>query len=422
MPATPPQAPPRRPRQRRCDPAAPGPPRWQAGAILRAGRPQNRPTRRRPATPVLPLAAVTLPASGHHSNIDNPDAFNATLTSGAMGINFGGSGLPIEGGLRHSPTCCPGLVDLYQVIRESELADTATTSRSKTTIFNLLPPAMVALVVLFWAYAPKAFVDNEWSVAIVSVVVVWTILGLEWVHERHAGWRLNKQEFLTDLFYMILSATAISWVSSTLADDPLAAAKTALGISTAWVMQMPYLAQVAMVIVVFEFGQYWMHRLMHNNALFWSTHAPHHHITQLNAMKGYVGNPIELFLISLSVLALFDVPKAAIFAAFGVLNVVSTFAHANVRSDPPIWYSYFFTTIRNHSLHHTALSYEDTRCNYGNSLILLDRIFGTYREGESTVVGQGERKRLSIKEQFLFPFQPAIEAFKARRAASSAAN
>lgn len=44
-------------------------------------------------------------------------------------------------------------------------------------------------------------------------------------------------------------------------------------------------------------------------------------------------------------------------------------------------------TIRNHTLHHTALSYEDTRCNYGNSVILWDRVFGTYREGESAIVG-----------------------------------
>jgi sterol desaturase/sphingolipid hydroxylase (fatty acid hydroxylase superfamily) len=280
---------------------------------------------------------------------------------------------------------------------------------------------MVVLVLLFWANAPAAWVENPASVVVVSAVVVATILGLEWVHERHAGWRLNKQEFLTDFFYMILGATAISWATSTFAEDPLGALKAALGISTAWAMRLPYLAQVALVLVVFEFGQYWMHRLMHNNAIFWSTHAPHHHITQLNAMKGYVGNPIELFLISLSVLALFDLPKASIFAAFGVLNVVSTFAHANVRSDPPRWYAFFFTTIRNHSLHHTALSYEDTRCNYGNSLILFDRIFGTYREGESTVVGQGERRRLSIKEQFLFPFQPWIDAIKAKRADSSSA-
>src|SRR3546814_10559208 len=68
--------------------------------------------------------------------------------------------------------------------------------------------------------------------------------------------------------------------------------------------------------------------------------------------------------------------------------LISTFAHANVRADPPIWYAFFFTTIRHHSLHHST-DYESTRCNYGNSLILLDRIFGTYREGESALVEIG---------------------------------
>ena len=160
---------------------------------------------------------------------------------------------------------------------------------------------------------------------------------------------------------------------------------------------------------------------MHNWYPLWLTHAPHHHITQLNALKGAVGNPIELFLISLSVLALLDFDTAALFCAVNMGGVISGFAHANVRSDPPLFYSFVFTTIRHHSLHHTALSYEDTRCNYGNSLILLDRVFGTYREGESSIVGQDERKRLSIYEQFMFPFQPLIDGIKARRGKSAPA-
>jgi sterol desaturase/sphingolipid hydroxylase (fatty acid hydroxylase superfamily) len=211
----------------------------------------------------------------------------------------------------------------------------------------------------------------------------------------------------------------ISWVSTKLAEDPLTAAKASFGITTQWVMHLPWLVQVALVIFLIEFGQYWMHRLMHNWHPFWLTHAPHHHITQLNAAKGAIGNPIELFLISLSVIALFDFDKTAMFAAFSTGQIISTFAHANVRSDPPIWYSFFFTTIRHHSLHHST-DYESTRCNYGNSLILLDRIFGTYREGEGVLVGQDDRKRLSIKEQFLFPFQGPIDRYLARRAEAQA--
>lgn len=286
-------------------------------------------------------------------------------------------------------------------------------------LFNLLPPATLAVLLLFWANLPQAWLDHWWLLPVVTWVVIAFVQLMEFVNERHAGWRLNTTEFFTDLFYVGLGATVISWATRVLAEEPMVALKENLGLATPWITTLPFLVQVVMVIFIWEFGQYWMHRLMHNNALFWSTHAPHHHITQLNAMKGYVGNPIELFLIGIGVVVLFDWDQRALFAAFACQSTIAIYAHANVRADPPIWYSFFFTTIRHHSLHHTALSYEDTRCNYGNSLILLDRVFGTYKEGESEVVGQGERKRLSIREQWLFPFQPFIDRMKAKRAQPS---
>lgn len=277
----------------------------------------------------------------------------------------------------------------------------------KKLFFTCIQPVMVVVALLLWYHAPSGWVENPLALTIAMAVTTFLILGLEWVNERHASWRLTKKEFFTDLFYLVLNATVIGWASTKLADDPLKALKGWAGITTQWAMHMPFVAQVALVVLLVEFGQYWMHRLMHNSTPFWLTHAPHHHLTQLNAMKGAVGNPIELFLISLSVVALFDLPLAAIFCAFNVLAIVSTFAHANTRCDPPRWYGFFFTTIQNHSLHH-SVGYEETRCNYANSLILLDRIFGTYRPGESEAVGQDERRRLSIREQMLFPFQPLI--------------
>jgi sterol desaturase/sphingolipid hydroxylase (fatty acid hydroxylase superfamily) len=287
----------------------------------------------------------------------------------------------------------------------------------KQRIFDLLPPATMAALLLFWANVPEAWLKHWWLLP----VVIWSVAGfvqlMEFVNERHAGWRINATEFATDLFYVGLGATLIKWATDTFADGPLAALKESLGLATPWVASLPFLVQALLVIALIEFGQYWMHRAMHNNGLLWSTHAPHHHVTQLNALKGWVGNPIELFLISLSVIALFDWNEAALFAGISCLMSVTIYAHANVRADPPIWYGFFFTTIRNHSLHHTALSYEDTRCNYANAMILFDRLFGTYREGESTVVGQDERRRLSIAEQWAFPFRPLIARFRGARPA-----
>lgn len=291
----------------------------------------------------------------------------------------------------------------------------------KDRVFDLIPPAMMAAVLLFWSFGPPALLKNPWTLSVTAPLIIVIVLPLEKIHERHAGWRMTKREFFTDLYYTVLSATVISWVAGKLAEDPLVAAKASLGITTEWVMHLPWLAQVALVIVLIEFGQYWMHRLMHNSTPFWLTHAPHHHITQLNAAKGAVGNPIELVLITLSVVALFDFEPTALFAALNTLGVISVFAHANVRSNPAIWYSFFFTTIRHHSLHHST-DYESTRCNYGNSLILLDRIFGTYREGEGVLVGQDDRRRLSIWEQTVFPFQPLIDKYQARRGQTRPAN
>lgn len=285
----------------------------------------------------------------------------------------------------------------------------------KNRVFNYIPPLMVAMVLLFWAFGPKWLVDAPFLIALTAPLITIIVLLLEFVHERHAGWRMNWLEFRTDLFYNILIATVIAWTVQLVGETPLKAAKESFGITTQWAASSPWLLQVLLVIVVHEFGQYLMHRLMHNSTPFWLTHAPHHHITQLNAGKGAVGNPIELVLVSLSTVVLFDLDPTALFAGFNTLNVISTFAHANVKADPPIWYSFFFTTIRHHSLHHST-TYENTRCNYGNNLILLDRIFGTYREGEGTEVGQDERRRLSIWEQTVFPFRPIIDRFNAQRA------
>lgn len=284
----------------------------------------------------------------------------------------------------------------------------------KKILFSYVQPVMVGVILLFWAFGPAGWIKSSWAIVVAGALTTALVQGFEWVAERHHSWRLTWREFFTDLFYVMLGYTVISWATDKLADGSLKAAKHSVGITTEWAMHLPFLAQVALVIVLVEFGQYWMHRLMHNQSFFWSTHAPHHHITQLNAMKGAVGNPIELFLISLSVVTLFDLPPAAEFCALNILTVVSTFAHANVRVDPPRWYGFFFTTIRNHSLHH-SVGYEETRCNYANSLILIDRVFGTYRDGEAELVGQDERKRLSIREQFLFPAQPLIAKLGARR-------
>jgi sterol desaturase/sphingolipid hydroxylase (fatty acid hydroxylase superfamily) len=134
-------------------------------------------------------------------------------------------------------------------------------------MFNLLPPATVATILAFWALAPAAWVDNWWTITAVSLAALAFVQVMEWVNERHAGWRINRQEFRTDVFYVLFSITVISWMTEALANSPMAEVKEALGIATPWLTASPFLVQVALVMLMVEFGQYWLHRWMHNNAL-----------------------------------------------------------------------------------------------------------------------------------------------------------
>ncbi len=283
----------------------------------------------------------------------------------------------------------------------------------KARVFSLFEPVSMVLIVLFWAFAPSSLTHSPVTLVVASSLTLAIVLAMEFVNERHASWRMNAREFWTDIFYNVLMTAVIAKLVKFLVDDPMASAKTALHITTPWVAYLPFPLQAFLVVFLIEFGQYWMHRAMHNTFL-WHTHAPHHHITQLNATKGAVGNPIELFLITLSVVSLFDIPEAAIFCGLNVGTLVSSCNHANVRWHTPRWYAFIWTTIEHHSKHHSA-RYEDTRCNYANAMILIDRVFGTFHDGESEVVGQDERKRLTIWQQFVFPFRPLIAAIKARQ-------
>lgn len=185
----------------------------------------------------------------------------------------------------------------------------------KQSLINLLPPATIAAIWAFWAFAPSAWVDGPWAIMAVGLGTLAFVQLLELVFERHEGWRINGKELATDVFYVAFGYGVIGFLTETLVNGPLSELKQAWGIATPWLAASPFMVQVLVVMFVFEFGQYWMHRAMHNWTPLWLTHAPHHHITQLNAMKGFIGNPIELFLISLGVISLLDVDLNALFAA-----------------------------------------------------------------------------------------------------------
>ncbi|ODT00108.1 MAG: sterol desaturase [Erythrobacter sp. SCN 62-14] len=291
----------------------------------------------------------------------------------------------------------------------------------KQAFFTHFQPAVLFGLIAFWYYAP-----NEWAVASTGIWIGLCfkvlLLGLEWVNPRYRSWQLTWKEFATDVFYVGLGYTALRLFSGYFGNEfIISTIQNAMNWQKFdWFTGLPLLVQAILISMIFDFGQYWMHRGMHNWYPLWLTHAPHHYITQLNINKGAVGNPIELFLIGLGIGGFFDfLPRAFLIAgAFGM--AVGTYQHINVRFNTPRWWRFIFNTTEHHSVHHSQ-DYEATRSNYSATWILWDRLFGTCVDGEAEVLGMEGGRRMDIRETMVFPFTEAWKDMKARRERGKAA-
>lgn len=284
----------------------------------------------------------------------------------------------------------------------------------KLFVFTWFQPAMLLGLIAFWFYAPNSIAKASTAIGI-GIGFKALLLALEWVNPRFDSWRLTWKEAVTDLFYVGLGYTLLRLVDDYIGSDAVAD-YIQQGLhwdKLNWFMTLPLLVQAFIISFVFDFGQYWMHRGMHNWQPLWLTHAPHHYITQLNINKGAVGNPVELFLIGLGIGGFFDfLPRAALLAGtFGL--AVGTYQHINVRFNSPRWWRFLFNTTEHHSVHHSQ-DYEASRSNYSGTWIIIDRLFGTCVDGEAELLGMEGGRPMSIRETMSYPFTEGWKSIRER--------
>jgi Fatty acid hydroxylase superfamily len=284
----------------------------------------------------------------------------------------------------------------------------------KRLFFTWFQPAMMFALIAFWYYAPNSIAKASTAIGIGIAFRVFMMV-LEWVNPRHESWWLTWKELVTDLFYVAIGYTALDLLEKYIGSDvAIEAIQTQMHVDKfAWFTGAPLLAQAFLILFVFEFGQYWMHRAMHNWYPLWLPHSVHHYITQLNIHKGAVGNPVELLLIGLGIGGLFDFVPRAFLLAGAIGMSIGIYQHTNVRFNSPRWWRFLFNTTEHHSLHHSQ-DFESTRSNYANNFIFIDRMFGTCIDGEAELLGMEGGRRMSIREQMAYPFTEGWKAYKER--------
>ncbi len=136
-----------------------------------------------------------------------------------------------------------------------------------------------------------------------------------------------------------------------------------------------------------DFFYYWFHRMAHEISLFWGTHIVHHQSEDYNLSVALRQSSLQGF-----VSMIFYLPLALIgfnpisFVAINAFQTLYQFwIHTETIRKLPAWFEYIFNTPSHHRVHHGKNpKYIDK--NHGGTLIIFDRLFGTFQAEEEEVV------------------------------------
>jgi alkylglycerol monooxygenase len=139
---------------------------------------------------------------------------------------------------------------------------------------------------------------------------------------------------------------------------------------------------VALILLV-DLAYYWAHRMSHEVNLFWGGHVVHHQSEEYNLSVALRQSSLQVvwtFAFSLPIALLGFKPQDFIYiSAFNTLY--QFWIHTEAINKLPKWIEFIFNTPSHHRVHHGRNpKYIDK--NHAGSLIIWDRMFGTFQEEE----------------------------------------
>lgn len=142
-----------------------------------------------------------------------------------------------------------------------------------------------------------------------------------------------------------------------------------------------------LLLLGIDFIFYWVHRWGHHINIMWAAHSPHHSAEEMNffvALRASVTQRLFSFLFFWP-LTIIGFKPIDIYAMTGLHLFISFLHHTEFIPKLWRWIEYIFTTPSHHRVHHGInFSYLDK--NFGEFLIIWDRLFGTYAEEEDKVI------------------------------------
>jgi len=155
-----------------------------------------------------------------------------------------------------------------------------------------------------------------------------------------------------------------------------------------WDLKSPWVWVLA--FFMYDFFYYWAHRSGHEVNLLWAAHVVHHSSEDYNlstALRQSSTNQVFYWLFYLP-MAIVGIP-VTVFVIIALISVVYQFWSHTQLVGKLGWADRVFVTPSNHRVHHGRNDYCLDK-NYGGTLIIWDRLFGTHvaeRDDEPVVYG-----------------------------------
>jgi sterol desaturase/sphingolipid hydroxylase (fatty acid hydroxylase superfamily) len=142
-----------------------------------------------------------------------------------------------------------------------------------------------------------------------------------------------------------------------------------------------------LLLLGIDFIFYWVHRWGHHINIMWAAHSPHHSAEEMNffvALRASVTQRLFSFFFFWP-LTIIGFNPVDIYAMTGLHLFISFLHHTELIPKLWRWIEYIFTTPSHHRVHH-GINFVYLDKNFGEFLIIWDRLFGTYAEEEEKVV------------------------------------
>ncbi|UII28018.1 sterol desaturase family protein [Fulvivirga maritima] len=135
-------------------------------------------------------------------------------------------------------------------------------------------------------------------------------------------------------------------------------------------------------IIWIDFWRYWAHRVGHENRFWWATHVTHHNSEKYNWSVAFrLSWTQHIKVIFFIPVALTGFHPVVFFICHQIEVLYQFWIHTEYIHKLPRPIEYIFTTPSHHRVHHSSdPKYLDK--NYGSTLIIWDRIFGTFQPEE----------------------------------------